>query len=311
VISNLNAKSQLFLADVERIQNAASGASRRLSSGLRITEASDSPDQISPLLQLRAQRAHIAQVQTNLSLAQANAQAADSALSSAIQLMDSAQSLATEAASDLTTASGRATIANQIEAIQQRMLAIANTSVQGSYIFSGDDDRTPAYAVDTQGTSPETGMARVSSAAATRHVEEPTGGSFASSMNAQSIFDARDGNGAVTQSNVFYSLQRLRTELLDPNTTADSIRDTIGDLQQASEQLNIAQAFYGDVQNRIQSAQDAAASRKTQIETRISGIADADAAGDALALAQANTQLTAAFQAQAQIPRKTLFDYLS
>jgi flagellar hook-associated protein 3 FlgL len=311
VISNLNAKSQLFLADVERIQNAASGASRRLSSGLRITQASDSPDQVSPLLQLRAQHAHIAQIQTNLSLAQANAEASDSALASAIQLMDSAQSLATQAASDLTTADGRSTIANQVQAIQQRMLAISNTTVQGSYIFSGDSDRTPAYAADALGDSPETGVVRVSLAAARRQIEEPTGGSFASSMTAQSIFDPRDGNGAVTQDNVFHALQWLRAELLSPNATASSIQATIGDLQQASERLNIAQAFYGDVQNRIQSAQDAAASRKTQIETRISGIADADAAADALTLAQANTELSAAFQAQAQMPRKTLFDYLS
>jgi flagellar hook-associated protein 3 FlgL len=260
---------------------------------------------------LRAQHAHNAQIQTNLNLAQSTAEAADSALASAIQLMDSAQSLATQAASDMTTADGRATIANQVQALQQRMLAISNTTVQGSYIFIGDADRTPAYVADTLGNSPDTGATRVSWAAATREIEEPTGGSFAASMTAQAIFDTRDANGVAASDNVFASLQTLRAALLDPNANATSVQATVGDLQRASDRLNNAEAFYGDVQSRIQSAQDAAASRKTQIETRISQIADADAASDAMALSQANTELSAAFQAQAQIPRKTLFDYLS
>jgi flagellar hook-associated protein 3 FlgL len=311
VISNLNPKSQLFLADAERIQDAASAASRRLSSGLRISQASDAPDRISPLLQLRAQLAHNTQLQTNLDQAQANANGADSALAAAIHLMDSAQSLAAQAASDLMTPDGRVAIDGQIQAIQQRMLAIGNTAVQGNYIFSGDDDRTPAYAADSSGTSPLTGVTPVSTAASTRQIEDPAGGSFAASKTAQEIFDARDANGAPTSDNVFAALQSLRAVLLDPNAGAAAIQATVANLEQASTHLNNMEAFYGSVQNRIQSAQDFDANLKTQIQTRIGQIADTDAAADALTLAQTNTQLSAAFQAQAQMPRKTLFDYLS
>ena len=311
MISNLNPNSQRFLADVERIQDAAGAAGRRLSSGLRIAQPSDAPDQISPLLQLRAQLAHNTQLQTNLDLAQANANAADSALAAAIQLMDSARSLATQAGSDLTTADGRGIIADQIQAIQERMLAACNTTVQRNYIFSGDDDWTPAYAVDSLGAAPATGVTQVATAASTRRIEDPAGGSFTASKTAQEIFDPRDANGAPASDNVFAALQSLRAALLDPIAGAAAIQDTLANLELASKRLNNMEAFYGIVENRIQSAQNAAANLKTQLETRIGQIADTDVASDALALTQANTQLSAAFQAQAQMPRKTLFDYLS
>ena len=309
--SNLNPNSQIFLADVERIQDAVNAAGRRLSSGLRISQASDAPDQIAPLLQLRAQLAHNTQLQTNLGLAQSNAGAADSALATAIQLIDSAESLGTQAASDLSTTDARTTIANQVQAIQQQMLAISNTTVQGNYIFSGDADQTAAYAADTLGAFPATGVAQVSMSASTRQIEDPGGGSFAGSKTAQEIFDARDANGAVAPGNVFAALQSLRAALLDPNSSASTIQSTVANLDQASEHLNTMEAFYGNVQNRIQSAQDSAANLKTRLQTQIGQIQDADVTSDALALTQGNTELSAAFEAQAQIPRKTLFDYLS
>lgn len=309
--SNLNPQSQLFLANVERIQNTLDATSRRLSSGLRISQASDAPDQISPLLQLRAQLSHVTQIQTNLGLAQTNASAADSALGGAIQLMDSAESLATQASSDLTTTDGRTTIANQIASIQQQMLTTANTTVQGAYIFSGDDDRTAAYVADSTGADPATGMTQVSTAAASRQIEDPMGGSFAASQTAQQIFDSRDASGAPASDNVFAALQSLKTAVQDPNATATTIEAAVTNLQQASSHLNDMEAFYGNVENRIQSAQNSASNLSTQLKTQIGQIQDSDVTADALTLTQANTNLSAAFEAQAQIPRKTLFDYLS
>jgi len=88
MISNLNPQSALFLANVNIIQDKISQASNQVSSGLSITVPSDAPDEIGPLLQLRANQLHNSQIQSNLTLAQTNANAADNALTSAIQLMD-------------------------------------------------------------------------------------------------------------------------------------------------------------------------------------------------------------------------------
>ena len=309
--SNLNPKSQLFLADVERIQDTLNVASRRFLRGC----ASRRP----PMRRIRFLRCcncerncrTSLQFQTNLGLAQTNANTADSAIAGAIQVMESAESLATQAASDLTTTDGRVNIANQIESLQQQVLATANTTVQGAYVFSGDDDQTAAYAADSTGANPDTGMTQVSTAAATRQIEDPMGGSFAASKTAQEIFDSRNSTGAPASDNVFAALQSLKTALLDPNATATTIQATVANLQQASDHLNDMEASYGDVEKRIQAAQNSAADLTTQLKTQIGQIQDSDVTADALTLTQANTNLSAAFEAQAQLPRKTLFDYLS
>jgi flagellin-like hook-associated protein FlgL len=89
------------------------------------------------------------------------------------------------------------------------------------------------------------------------------------------------------------------------------VQSALQDLQQASTHLNDMQSFYGVVEDRIQAATTYSSSRDTELETQVGSIQDADATSDAMLLSQANTQLQAAFQAEAQIPKSTLFNYLS
>src|SRR5579864_1881759 len=94
MISSLNAQSQRFLADMERVQETIASASRQISSGKRVSVASDAPDAIGELLQLRAALQKNTQITANLGLAQTDANVAESAISSATQLMDRAVTLA-------------------------------------------------------------------------------------------------------------------------------------------------------------------------------------------------------------------------
>ena len=316
MVSNLDSASELFLADVGRIQQNIAQASRQVSSGKKIAEPSDAPDEIAPLLQLRADLAHNTQIQSNLVLAQADANSADSALGSAIQLMDSAQTLASQGTDVSLSATDRRSLAGQVQSLQQQMVALSNTGVQGRYIFSGDQDQTAAYQIIPI-TNPPTddplgnGVTQISMSAATRQVEDPAGGSFSASRTAQEIFDTRNDDGTCAAGNVFASLNALRLALENsPDGDSSAIQSAIGNLKQASVHLNAEEAFYGNVQTRIQDSQTYAGNRDTQLQTQASQIEDADVASAALELTQANTQLSAAFQARAQMPTKTLFDYL-
>ena len=98
MITNVDPQNAIFLNGIENIQSVISQASNQVSSGLQITVASDAPDQIGTLLQLRANQLHNSQVQSNLTLAQNDAEAADNALSSSIQLLETAAGLATQGA---------------------------------------------------------------------------------------------------------------------------------------------------------------------------------------------------------------------
>jgi flagellar hook-associated protein 3 FlgL len=305
MLTNLDASSELFLTDVSRIQRRLTDSTREASSGKRMTAASDRPDEIAPLLQLRSEKQRNLQIQSNLTLAKTDADAADNALNSSIKLMDRALTLATQGSNSILDATGRQSLASEVRSLQEQMVAFSQTTVQGRYIFSGDRDLSPSYALDLTATS---GVTQLLAAPATCRIEDPAGGSFASSKAAQEIFDTRDVNGDPAADNVFAALNglRLALESNDPDAAASSIPS----LKAASDHLNAMQSFYGTIQNRIRDASDFASSYDVQLKTEIGDKEDADVTAAALEATQASTQLQAAFQMRAKLPHTSLFDYL-
>jgi flagellar hook-associated protein 3 FlgL len=274
-------------------------ANAQITSGKKINVPSDAPDQIGTLLQLRADQQRNTQIQSNLALEKTNASAADDALSSAANLMDRAIRLATEGATATQTADTRAALAEEVEALQAQMVTCSQTQVQGRYIFSGDQDSSPTYQFDTAAPA---GVDVLSSAPATRQVEDAAGGSFTVSKTAQEIFADDDAN-------VFAALNTLRLSLI--NNDQPGITSALGSLHTAATHLDNMQAFYGAVENRIDDAVSFATHYGSQITTQISSTEDADITSAAMELMQANVQLQAAFQTQGKMPTQTLFDFLA
>jgi flagellar hook-associated protein 3 FlgL len=305
MISNLSPTSALFLANMNRVEQRLTDANTQISSGKKLNVASDAPGDVEPLLQLRTDQAQNQQIESNLSLAQTGAGAADTALAGAASLLDTAVQLATQGANATQTADTRQSIAAQVEGILNQMVSYSQTHVQGRYIFSGDQDQSPTYQVDLTAAN---GVDQLSDAAATQQVEDPSGGSFAASKTAQQIFDDTNDDGTPAADNVFAALNSLRTSLL--NNDQPGIANALSNLQQASNHVNNMEAFYGTVENRIQSATSFASSYDTQLSGEISDKQDADVTAAAMELTQAGTQLQAAMQMEGQMPRTTLFDFL-
>ncbi len=307
MISLLEGSSQLFITELGQIEQEEAQANQQVSSGLKITVASDDPDQISSLLQLRSDLARNTQIQSNLTLAQNDAQAADNALSSSIQLMDQAVTLASQGANATMTTQAEQSIAEEIQGIQQQMVANSNTTVLGRFIFSGDDDSTQAYTYDATATTTNC-VDQGSTSASTRQIEDPAGGSFAASLTAQQIFDDRNSDGTYADDNVFQALNNLYNALM--SGSSDAVAGTISNLQAASVHLNSMQSFYGEVEDRVQSAQTFVNSYGTQLQTEISNIQDADIPTAVMEMTQASTAEEASLQMEAKMPQSTLFDYL-
>jgi flagellar hook-associated protein 3 FlgL len=303
--TTLDAASELFLANVTRIQQRLADANQQVSSGKKILQPSDAPDQIDSLLQLRADRQHNQQIQSNLTLAKTDAQAADDALGSSIQLMDRARVLGAQGANSATDANSRQSLAQEVRSLLDQMVVYSRTAVQGRYIFSGDQDGQPAYISDAAAAN---GVTQLQTVTSTRQVEDATGGTFAAVKSAPEIFDLRNADGTAANGNVFAALSGLNAALTANDT--DAINQAISAVKTASTHLNTMQAFYGTVQNRIQNASDFAGQYDTQLQTELSQKEDADVAAAALEAQQANTQLQAAFQMRAALPHKSLFDYL-
>jgi flagellar hook-associated protein 3 FlgL len=306
MISYLNAQAQQFLTAVNNVQQQINTATEQVSSGLAVQVASDQPDVVSELLQVRTNLQLNTQITNNLSSATTDNNVAESALTQANSLLTTAISIAAEGATGTSSASTDQELAGQVESILQQMVSCANTQSGEAYVFGGDDATDPPYQLDL---SSGNGVDQLTSATATRQVQNPAGGSFAVSQTAQQIFDDRNSDGTYASDNVFAALTNLYNGLMNNDQT--TVENATTSLQLASNHLNESLAFYGTVQDQLQNASNFASSYNTQLQTQIGQLEDADVTAASLELSEGTTQLQAAFEAESKLPQTTLFNYLT
>jgi len=294
-----------FLDTVDRIQSMLSKAQTEVSSGLAVTNASDAPDQVSEILQLHANIAQNTAIQTNLKAEQGKAQTADQGLQSAGNLLNQIATLASEGLALGATAATRQSLGQQASSILQQVVSVANTSVDGQYLFSGDKDQTPSYQYDAT-----TGAAtRLQVTTATRQVQDGSGGSFAAGLTANRIFDARDASDTpIDGQNVFKAISDVVSALNGNSTSA--LQTALANVSGASSYLNQQQTFYGTVENNVTAALSTTSNLSVSLQQDLSNREDANQAQSILEMQQYTTSLQAALAAEAKMPRTTLFDLL-
>ena len=302
MISSLSASAQSFIVGLDQIQAREQQAQQELTTGLKINVVSDAPDQISALLQTRSDLAQATQIDSNLGRVTTEVNTGETALQSAVSLVENAESLGTQGASDLASSDTRQNVGNQLGSVLQQLVAAANTTVEGRYIFSGDSDQQVPYTFDSTQTNP---VSAYQGSAATRQIQGSNGSLFSVSLNAQTIFDSPDA----TQ-NVFTSINNLRQVLLN-NGSAASVSSALADVKTAGAYLNQQLAFYGNVQDQLTSSTNDVKNNETNLQSQISGIQDADEAAAITQLTEGQTAQQAALVSRAQLPKTSLFDYLA
>jgi flagellar hook-associated protein 3 FlgL len=303
----ISGASQQYLTDLANTQAQMQQAQAQVSSGYRLQEASDDPSAIADIYQLQTTLAQNQQTQTNLGNVQSGLSSADTALQSAVSQIQTAISLATQGASTTTTPDEMANLATQVSQIMQSLVGVANTNVNGSYIFSGDQNTQPSYQVDA--SQPE-GVQQLLTTTSTSVIQDVNGTAIAVGKTASEIFDPQDPTtGGPATGNTFAAVNSLLTALQnnDPAGAAQAATS----LENASDYLNQQLAFYGDAENSVTNATNIAQQFQTQEQSSLSQLQDADIPTAALALTQAQTQEQATLSVAAKIEQTpTLFSYL-
>ncbi len=305
MISGLDPANQQFIASVDQLQQQVQSVDTQLTTGLRVNQASDAPQEVGDIFQSRADLGQANQVIQNLTTVQTQVTAGDSALQSAIQLFDQATTLAAQGDNSTNTSAQQQQLAQQVTALQSQLVALSRTQVDGVYIFSGDQTGSPAYQLDP--ASP-TGVDRLIITQATQQIADPTGVTFQIAMTAQDLFDKRDASDNPAPENAFAALQNLQTALQSGNQAG--IGQALDSIHTVSDYLNQQLGFYGAAENRISSGLDLAKKFQVQDQTQLSNLQDTNTPAAATELTQLNTNLDAAMAAQAKRPHSTLFDYL-
>jgi flagellar hook-associated protein 3 FlgL len=306
MLQNLSAIGEQFLANLGALQNQIATTQQQVSSGYQISQASDNPEEDGDVLELESNLGNVNQVISNLGQVTGEVNTAESALESATQLMDQVTSLGTQGANSTSTAAENANLSTQVSNILSQLVSISQTQYDGMYVFNGDSTSTAPYQLDL--TSP-TGVDQVGTPPAPRLIQDATGVTFGDSLNAQQIFDARNPDSSVSTNNVFNAVNSLRVALANNDQTG--ITSALSLVSQASGYLSQQQAFYGGVQDEITNATDVAQKFQLQDQTSLGQLRDTNVATAAVSLTQEQTELQASLQAEASMPKTSLFDYLS
>jgi|SRR5665213_3020378 len=294
-----------FLNGLANLQQQEAQTQKQLSTGYRINDASDSPAQTPELIQLGTTLAAVQTYQSNLGNVQTEANTADQAIGSSISLIQNAVTLAAQGANTSSTATTNQILAAQVQSIQQQLVSIANTSVAGRAIFGGNQDQSPPYQYDAASA---TGVDSLTTSTASRVIVNTQGQPVYQGLTAQQIYDPVDSTGTPTANNTFSALQSLQTALQANDRTG--IANALTSLQTASTYVSQQQAYYGAAEQRITNEQNTAASQATSLQARIGTIRDTNVAQAATDLAQESTNQSATMGAEAEMSRKSLFDYL-
>jgi flagellar hook-associated protein 3 FlgL len=306
MIQNSGAVSQQFLTNLQLLQQQMATTQQQISSGSKVSQASDAPNAVGDILQLESDLGHVNQVTSNLNLVSGQVNSAESALQSATTLLDQVASLAAQGAGNTVSAASRATFSQQVGQILSTLVSTSQTQFNGAYVFGGDQPTTPSYQLNLSNPN---GVNRLTTTQSTQLVQDASGVTFSVSKTAQDIFDHRNSDDTLASDNVFAAVNSLRVALA--NNDQPGISAAITSIKSAQDYMSQQLAFYGGVQNQITNSLDAAQKFQLQDQASLSQLKDTDIASASVALTQEQSSYQAAIQAEAAMPKTSLFSYLS
>jgi len=145
--------SRQSVSNLQTIEARRQHLTAEVSSGLKVRNPSDDPAGAAAIIQTSSDLQTNSQFLKNLQGLGDQLQSVDGALSQAITLVQRAQSLASEAANFNQTAETRSSIATEVAGLIQNLIAVANTSFGGKYVFADGADGVLPFVADPSSTN--------------------------------------------------------------------------------------------------------------------------------------------------------------
>jgi flagellar hook-associated protein 3 FlgL len=298
----VNGNTQAYLDELGRIQSNLDTVQRQISSGVRVGVASDDPAAVSSILGLQTAIGMDTQLQTNLNQVKSDLQAGDTALSQGVTLLDQAIGVASQGASGNNGPQQYSLYLQQALSLRDAIVGIASTGSNGRYIFSGDLQNQPLYAVDD---SQPNGVRQLATPASTVRITDRNGAVIWTPPTAADIFDSGDaGTG-----NVFGALNSLITAL--QNHDSGQAATAAANLKTASEHLNQQLGRYGIAETRVEESLNQSSKAVVAAKQDLSLHQDTDVAGAAIQMSQLNLDQQAALSVGSRLFQRSLFDFMA
>jgi flagellar hook-associated protein 3 FlgL len=269
-----------------------------LSSGLKVSKLSDDPVAVSANTQLSSQLAGLDSFVQTANTLQGRLQVTDSTLGEVVTQLTEALSVATEGANGTLNAANQAALAGRISGIRDQVLSLANTSYQGSFLFSGTQGQTAPFAL-AAGTNPPAAV--YSGDLVTSTIDTPNGQSLTVNIPGATIFLAPGASVLGTLNQLVADLQNGLTSAVATDTVALSAA-----LSAVSQQRSVL----GSSLSQIQSASSYAQTQAANVQVQQGDLLSIDTATVATNLQSAEVQHQALISVVAGLSQNDLFSYL-
>jgi len=287
-----------LLSSLQQADQNETTASEEVSTGRSVNQLSDNPAAAAALVGNTNQASEDDQYIQNAGTLQDKLQTADSALDSVVTALTRAVSLGTEGANGTLNPGDRQAIAGEVQGLITQTLSLANTTYQGTYLFSGTAVNTQPFVQNAA-----TGAVTYAGNTDTTSVELSNGNSVSVNLPGSQIFQNAAGSA-------FQSLQDLNTALLAGNTAA--IGTAVTEVQSALTQVSANQVFYGNGLSQISSTETFLNQDKLNLSTQANTLVGVDPATAASDFSESQTAQQSLLDATAKVlSLPTLFNYLA
>jgi flagellar hook-associated protein 3 FlgL len=325
-ISDLE-NQRMLVNNTQSNKQRVADLSEQLSSGVKVSRPSDSPNSGTIATYLQALR-KVEDYTTTIAETRSFIQIQDDVMAQMNELLSRAKEIAQEGANETVSVTARAHLAEEMFQIRDHVASLANTTYQGRYLYGGADDDDPPYDPLTY-TNPSTGLAATryvfdneAGTASTRVVQVTDDLSLTTNTPANKLFDSS-----------IQALERLGRSLAGYKSTLTSgVTDGGGigytfpseftaqtqDIAAAIDLLNTARnrdilperVSLGGRLRRLETGESLLRLTKNSAEEVLSRIRDADETEVASGLAQAQNALQASYTVTARVLRLSILDYI-
>jgi flagellar hook-associated protein 3 FlgL len=289
-----------LVSSLDQTQATQQQLTNELSSGVRVTSLSQDPVAAQENVLLLNQLQRDDSFTQSASLVQGQLQVADSALGGVVAQLTQAISIATGGNNGTLNSSQRQAISNQLSGIRDEVLALANTSYQGQYIFGGGASTSSPFTLSATGASTVTTYNGDSNV---NFLQTPNGQTIQLNLRGDQIFPASGSNSA------FEALNHLIADFASDQSIESSVKDMQA-LNSALGYVSQQRVTLDNSLTRLSAASDAVMSEKMQLTTSQTNLMQADLPTIATQLSLVTTQQTALEDVIAQLGSGSLFDKL-
>jgi flagellar hook-associated protein 3 FlgL len=286
-----------LITEIWATQNQQQTALQQLSTGKRVNVPSDDPLAAAQMVANSDQSKRTDQYLQNLDTLTNQLQNADSALGSVVTAVTRAITLGVEGSTGTASSSNQQQIAQDLTGIQAQVLQLANTEVNGVFLFAGT--ATTAVPFTLNPASP-TGVT-YNGNNNTNTVQIADGLNVQTNMPGTQLFQGPTAN-------IFGSLQQLITALQSGDTSG--AQTATNQLRSAFDNLTSQRVFYGNTVNQLNSTQTFLQQEKVSLSSQANTLIGADITKSASDLTRAQTAYSATLAAAAKILPTSLLDYL-